>query len=30
MDCMSRLVVEDGLLGNLGNGDSADYRLTLP
>ncbi|WP_410580156.1 hypothetical protein [Amycolatopsis sp. lyj-108] len=30
IDCMTELTVEDGLLANRGNGDSADYRLTLP
>lgn len=27
---MRELMIEDGLLGNRGNGDSADFRLTLP
>jgi hypothetical protein len=30
MDCLHTLLLEDGLLANRGNGDSADYRLTLP
>lgn len=30
MDCMTALMIHDGLLANRGNGDSADYRLTLP
>ena len=29
-DCMTSLMLEDGLLANRGNGDSADFRLTLP
>lgn len=30
MDCMTSLMLQDGLLANRGNGDSADFRLTLP
>jgi hypothetical protein len=30
MDCITTLTIHDGLLANRGNGDSADYRLTLP
>jgi hypothetical protein len=30
LQCISSLVVNDGLLANRGNGDSADYRLILP
>lgn len=30
LDCITMLTIHDGLLANRGNGDSADYRLTLP
>lgn len=30
MDAIGALTIHDGLLANRGNGDSADYRLTLP
>ncbi|WP_219419538.1 hypothetical protein [Pseudonocardia nigra] len=30
MDCITTLTIHDGLLANRGNGDSADYHLTLP
>lgn len=30
IDCMSEMTVDDGLLANRGNGDSTDFRLTLP
>jgi hypothetical protein len=30
MQCISELLLDDGLLANRGNGDSADYRLILP
>ena len=30
MDCLYTLLLEDGLLADRGNADSADYRLTLP
>ncbi|ATY16974.1 hypothetical protein CU254_41005 (plasmid) [Amycolatopsis sp. AA4] len=30
ISCMGELAREDGLLANRGNGDTADYRLTLP
>jgi hypothetical protein len=29
-DCMTTLAIHDKLLANRGNGDSVDYRLTLP
>ncbi|MFE5504607.1 hypothetical protein ACFQ73_18745 [Amycolatopsis japonica] len=30
VDCLNDLSLRDGLLGHRGNGDSIDYRLTLP
>lgn len=30
MDCLHSLMLDDGLLANRGNGDTHDYRLTLP
>jgi hypothetical protein len=30
LQCISTLMLDDGLLANRGNGDSADYRLILP
>jgi hypothetical protein len=30
LQCISALMLDDGLLANRGNGDSADYRLILP
>ncbi|MGW5703870.1 hypothetical protein [Amycolatopsis japonica] len=30
MDCFTALMRQDRLLGHRGNGDSVDYRLTLP
>jgi hypothetical protein len=30
MECLASLALDDGLLASRGNGDTHDYRLTLP